>query len=116
MAVITKFVVVRNGVELDKEFPVKREAEAYDKMLDAADNLAAMIKDAGLDIDLAPATIDAVAVYLAQNGPQVSRILRGVKPTDPSTAKRSSPQEKKVATAATSKPSRAAAKATPQAN
>ena len=33
MAVITKYVVVRNGVELDKEFLVKKEADAYDKML-----------------------------------------------------------------------------------
>jgi len=52
MAVITKYVVVRNGVELDKEFLVKKEAEVYDKMLDAAENLAAYIKDTGLEIDL----------------------------------------------------------------
>ena len=36
MAVITKYVVVRDGVELDREFLVKKEADAYDKMLDAA--------------------------------------------------------------------------------
>ena len=32
MAVITRFIVVRNGVELDKEFDVKKEADAYDKI------------------------------------------------------------------------------------
>jgi uncharacterized protein len=80
MAVITKYVVVRNGVELDKEFLVKKEAEDYDKMLDAAENLATYIKDAGLEIDLDDRTIDAIAVFLAQNGPQVSRILKGLKP------------------------------------
>ncbi len=46
MAVITRFIVVRNGVELDKVFDVKKEADAYDKMLDAAENLAVFIKKA----------------------------------------------------------------------
>ena len=80
MAVITKFVVVRHGVELDKEFLVKKEAEAYDKMLDAADSLADLIKGSGLDVDLDESTIDAIAVFLAKNGPEVSRILKGIKP------------------------------------
>jgi hypothetical protein len=35
MAVITKFFVVRDGVELDKVFSEKKDAETYDKMLDA---------------------------------------------------------------------------------
>jgi uncharacterized protein len=82
MAVITKFVVVRNGVELDKEFLVKKEAEAYDRMLDAAENLAGYIKNAGLEIDVDDRTIDAIAIFLAQNGPEVTRILKGLKPTD----------------------------------
>lgn len=38
MAVITKFVVVREGVE-KMTFTSKKEADAYDKMLDIADNL-----------------------------------------------------------------------------
>jgi dsDNA-binding SOS-regulon protein len=83
MAVITKYVVVRNGVELDKEFLVKKEADAYDKMLDAAENLAAFIKDAGLEIDLDDSTIDAISVFLAKNGPEVTRILKGLKPAAP---------------------------------
>ena len=69
MAVITKFVVVRNGVELDREFLVKKEAEAYDKMLDAAENLADYIKAAGLEIGLDGKAIDALSVFLAKNGP-----------------------------------------------
>ena len=80
MAVITKYVVVRNGVELDKEFLIKKEAEAYDKMLDAAENLAAYIKDAELEIGLDGKTIDAISVFLAKNGPEVTRILKGLKP------------------------------------
>lgn len=80
MAVITKYVVVRNGVELDKEFLVKKEAEAYDKMLDAAENLAAFIKDGDLEIALEERVVDALSVFLAKNGPEVVRILKGIKP------------------------------------
>lgn len=83
MAVITKYVVVRNGVELDKEFLVKKEADAYDKMLDAAENLAAYIKEAGPQIDLDGKAIDALCVFLAKNGPEVTRILKGLKPMVP---------------------------------
>ena len=114
MAVVTKYVVVRNGVELDKEFLVKKEADAYDQMLDAAEDLAAYIKDAGLQIDLDDRTIDAVAVFLAQNGPEVTRILKGLKPvaspTQPSPAK-----EKKAGGAtADEKKNPAAPKANPK--
>jgi dsDNA-binding SOS-regulon protein len=93
MAVITKYIVVRNGVELDKEFLVKKAADAYDKMLDAADKLAALIKDAELDIDVDEKAIDALAVFLAKNGPEVTRILKGVKPIGPPVKK---PEANKV--------------------
>lgn len=93
MAVITKYVVVRKGVELDKEFRIKKEAEAYDRMLDAAENLSAYIRDAGLDTDLDDGTIDAISVFLAKNGPEVTRILKGLKPVAP-TAKATSGQDK----------------------
>jgi len=92
MAVITKYVVVRNGVALDREFLVKKEADAYDKMLDAAENLAGYIKDAGLEIDLDGKIIDALSVFLAKNGPQVARILKGLKPNGPAVR---TPGEKK---------------------
>ncbi len=83
MAVITKFVVVRNGVELDIEFLVKKEADAYDKMLDAADNLASFIKGSDLEINLDDKKIEEISVFLAKNGPEVTRILRGIKPAAP---------------------------------
>jgi dsDNA-binding SOS-regulon protein len=85
MAVITRFIVVRNGVELDKVFEDKKEADAYDKMLDAADNLAAFIKQSDLQIDLDAKTIDAVSIYLAKNASEVTRILKGLKPMMPAT-------------------------------
>lgn len=92
MAVITKYVVVRNGVELDKEFLVKKDAEAYDKMLDAAENLAAFIKQGDLSIDLDEETIDTLSVFLAKNGPDVTRILKGIKPVKPTSAKSAPPK------------------------
>ena len=92
MAVITKYVVVRNGVELDKEFLVKKEAEAYDKMLDAAEKLAAFIREGDLKIDLEGDIIDAIAVFLAKNGPEVTRILRGLKPIGPTVPKPEAPK------------------------
>jgi uncharacterized protein len=83
MAVITRFIVVRNGVELDKAFEIKKEAEAYDKMLDAAENLAAFIKQSDLKVDLDAKTIDEIAICLAKNAPEVNNILKGVKPYAP---------------------------------
>ncbi len=83
MAVITRYVVVRNGVELEKVFTEKREAEAYDKMLDAAENLSKLIKNSGIDIGLDKKTIDDLSVFLAKNGPEVTKILKGVKPVAP---------------------------------
>jgi uncharacterized protein len=85
MAVITRFIVVRNGVELDKVFEDRKEAEAYDKMLDAADNLAAFIKAGDLQIGIDGNTIDALSVFLAKNAPEVTRILKGIKPLAPPT-------------------------------
>jgi uncharacterized protein len=92
MAVITKYVVVRNGVELDKEFLVKKDADAYDKMLDAAENLAAFIKQGDLSIDLDDETIDTLSIFLAKNGPDVTRILKGIKPVKPASSKPALPK------------------------
>lgn len=83
MAVITRYIVVRNGIELDQVFSVKKEAEAYDKMLDAAENLAAFIKSSDLDLQVEEPTIDAIAILLSKNGPEVVKILKGIKPVMP---------------------------------
>ncbi|MBC2712948.1 MAG: YebG family protein [Desulfosarcina sp.] len=113
MAVITKYVVVRNGVELDREFLVKKEAEAYDKMLDAAENLAAYIKNAGLEINLDDKTINAISVFLAKNGPEVSRVLKGLKPNVPP-ARTPGEEKKDESPVATAKKKTPAAKAKPK--
>jgi hypothetical protein len=80
MAVITKFFVVRDGVELDKVFSEKKDAETYDKMLDAADQLAEFIKKGELECKLDDESINEISVFLAKNGPEVTQILKTVKP------------------------------------
>lgn len=80
MAVITKFFVVRDGVELDKVFTVKKDAETYDKMLDAAEQLAEIIKKGELECKLDDKSINEISVFLAKNGPEVTKILRTVRP------------------------------------
>lgn len=83
MAVIAKFIVVRDGVELEQEFLDRKEAEAYDKMLDAAQSLSELIKQGDLKIDVDPETIDEISICLAKNAPAVTHILKTVKPLNP---------------------------------
>jgi len=95
MAVITRYVVVRKGVELEPVFSVKKEAEAYDKMLDAAEKLAGFIKSSELEISVEEAAIDAVALLMAKKAPEVVKILKGIKPVlTPSEAEEAFPPEK----------------------
>ncbi len=79
MAVITKFFIVRNGVELDMVFEDKKEADAYDKMLDAAESLAVFIKQGEPAIGLDEKAIDDISVFLAKNAGEVTNILKGIK-------------------------------------
>jgi dsDNA-binding SOS-regulon protein len=102
VAVITRFIVVRNGIELDQIFTDKKEAEAYDKMLDAAQDLAALIKQGDLPIDMDAKIIDDISIYLSKNAPAVVQILKSVKPIKPvskdvgkSKAAESKPEEDK---------------------
>lgn len=80
MAVITKFFVVRNGKELPEVFTEKKMAEAYDKALDAAEQLEVLIRQAKLPEKLSDDTISRISICLAKNAPEVTKILRGVKP------------------------------------
>jgi len=83
MGVITKFVVVRNGVELEQVFTDKKEAEAYDQLLDASEEIAELIKQGDLPIKVDAKTIDDIAIFLAQNALAVTKILKAVKPLKP---------------------------------
>jgi len=103
MAVITKFFVVRDGKELDKVFTVKKDAEAYDKMLDAAEQLAEFIKKGDLECKLNDESINEISVFLAKNGPEVTKILRTVRPLSPSSSGEKSTKSKGTSEAAGSK-------------
>ncbi len=68
MAVIVKYVVERNGEE-KMTFTSKAEADAYDKMLDMADELFTLLGKSELVAD--EAKQEELAMYLAQNKEEV---------------------------------------------
>ncbi|MGX9459666.1 YebG family protein [Shewanella sp. A14] len=74
MAVITQFVVVREGVE-KMTFISKKEADAYDKMLDISDNLVPFLTKADLGLD--ENKCEQLAFYLANNKDELSNLLKG---------------------------------------
>ncbi|WP_064791490.1 YebG family protein [Shewanella woodyi] len=86
MAVITKFVVVREGVE-KMTFTSKKEADAYDKMLDIADQLTPFVANSELDLD--DNVCEKLAFYMAQNKDELFSLLKGVAPSAAKTAKKS---------------------------
>lgn len=83
MAVITQYVVVRDGVE-KMTFTSKKEADAYDKMLDIADSLIPFIgaADCGLD----ELTTEKLAFYFATHKDDLSSLLKGGVPAKPEAA------------------------------
>lgn len=64
MAVESRFVVIRHGVEA-KIFMDKKSADEYDKMLDMADNLADVFSDS--PIELSSNLCEELSIYLAQH-------------------------------------------------
>ncbi|MGP9436919.1 YebG family protein [Ewingella sp. AOP8-B2-18] len=73
MAVETKFVVVRKGEE-KMTFANKKEADAYDKMLDMADAFTDWLLQSELEIDESLA--ENIALRLAEQKDTVQYILR----------------------------------------
>lgn len=78
MAVIVKYIVVRNGVE-KMTFATKKEADAHDKMLDIADNLYTFFKNEKLELN--DDQLEGVALFIAEKREELMPILRGVSPT-----------------------------------
>jgi len=68
MAVIVKYVVERNGEE-KMTFTSKAEADAYDKMLDMADELFTLLGGSELIED--ESKQEELAMYLAKNKEEV---------------------------------------------
>ena len=74
MAVITQYVVVREGVE-KMTFTSKKEADAYDKMLDISDNLIPFLIQSELLAD--ESACEKLAFYLANNKDELTNLLKG---------------------------------------
>ena len=55
----------------------KQEADAYDKMLDAADNLAELIESSGIEMD--EYVLEELTIFLAKRAPKLRTILKGLK-------------------------------------
>jgi dsDNA-binding SOS-regulon protein len=93
MAVESRFVVIRHGVEA-KTFMDKKSADEYDKMLDMADNLVDVFAQS--PIELSDSASEELSIYLAQHREEVLVALLAKKPAKP-------PSTKKVAKKATEK-------------
>lgn len=72
MAVIVKYVVERNGVE-KMTFAAKSEADAYDKMLDTAEDIFRLLAQSQLIQD--EQQQDDLALYLAQHKDELLQAL-----------------------------------------
>ena len=88
MAVIVQYIVVRDG---DKKmtFATKKEADAYDKMLDIADNLFDFIELSDIDID--EIRKEEISLLFAEKRQEVMNILKGISPKAKGDRKKGSP-------------------------
>lgn len=85
MAVITQYVVVRDGAE-KMTFTSKAEADAHDKMLDMADMLFPLLENSGLLSD--EQQREDIALFLAKEREQVLIALGAKKPPKPKAPKK----------------------------
>ncbi|MEX1220557.1 MAG: YebG family protein [Idiomarina sp.] len=90
MAVVTKYVVVRDGAE-KMTFTSKAEADAHDKMLDMVDELVPLLETSELVSD--EQQLEALAMFLAKEREQVLIALGAKKKV---TKKKSAPAAPKV--------------------
>ena len=109
MAVIVKYVVVRDGNK-DMMFSTKKEADTYDKMLDIAERLYAFLHASELGID--DDKLDALTFFMAQHHHQLGQLLKGVKlePPDRDRTSEQTPQAMEDETARSADENRKAAK------
>lgn len=78
MAVESRFVVIRNGVEA-KTFMDKKSADEYDKMLDMADNLSQMFAQSS--VELSDSENEELSIFLAEHREEVLVALLAKKPS-----------------------------------
>ncbi|WP_371186741.1 YebG family protein [Thalassotalea maritima] len=76
MAVESRFVVVRDGVEVET-FMDKKSADEYDKMLDMADSLSELLEQSPLKLD--DQVVEELSVFLAKHRDDVLISLQAKK-------------------------------------
>ena len=73
MTVESRFVVIRNGLEVET-FVDRKEADNYDKMLDMADFIADLLEKS--PIDLSEQQRESLGIYLAQRREELLAVLQ----------------------------------------
>jgi len=74
VAVIIKYIVERKGVE-KMTFTSKKEADAYDKMLDSADQIALFLSDSPVSLD--DQQLEELGLYIASNKDVLQNLFKG---------------------------------------
>ncbi len=74
MTVVVQYIVVRNG-EQKMTFATKKEADAYDRMLDIAEAMGSLIRRGELGLD--ESQIEEISLHLAKHGDEAMSILKG---------------------------------------
>ncbi|SIQ77655.1 hypothetical protein SAMN05880558_105208 [Aeromonas sp. RU39B] len=77
MAVAIHYVVVRGGVE-KMTFTSKKEADAYDRLLDTVESLQTLLADA--PVELSGEQQEALAFFIAEKRDVLQGLLKGAKP------------------------------------
>ena len=54
----------------------KKEADAYDRMIDAANGISELLEKSGIDID--ENDLEVLSIFIADNAPAVLHILKKV--------------------------------------
>ena len=94
MAVIVQYIVVRNG-EQKMTFTSKKEADAYDKLLDISDRMYTFLESSKLE--MSADQLEELAFFIAENRDAAIGLLRGGKPGKKSlTESKTATEEKKA--------------------
>lgn len=101
MAVENRYVVVRADKGEVATFMDKKEADAYDRMLDMAEAMQSLLGQA--ELNLSEDDAESLAVYLAEHRDDVLLALQAKRPSTKSTAK-SKAAPKSVKSAAKAQP------------
>lgn len=93
MAVIVQYIVVRNG-EQKMTFTSKKEADAYDKLLDISDRMYTFLESSKLE--MSADQLEELAFFIAENRDAAIGLLRGGKPgKKPLSAVKAAAEDKK---------------------